>query len=258
MNSLGKEYLEAGDEKESADYFFHFTTKIDHLVSIMNNYFMPFYCMESIEYLNLTESNVEGMAYPVVCFCDLPLNRHKEHKGKFGEYGIGMKKEWGKEKLLTPVIYSHQRSITSQSLNILIGMGESIKKNLPNDFNKFNNSVSLLLMYIKSYEGKQYNKELKVFDGNPTRFYDEREWRYIPLNVDGLKLHLEMYEYQNNMILDQENKIIQKNNRLRFNLNDIEYLFLKDKADIDLFLSKLCPKYTDKDKKEIKKKIHFH
>ena len=258
MNSLDSDYHEIKDEKESADYFFHYTTKIDHLVSIMNNYFMPFYCMESIEYLHLPESNIEGMAYPLVCFCDLPLSRHKLHKDKFGEYGIGMKKKWGINKLLTPLIYSHPKSITSTSLNILIKISESIKKNLPDDFNKFNNSVSLLLMYFKSYEGKQYNKELKVFDESPIRFYDEREWRYIPLNVNGLKLSLEMSEHENNVTLDKENKIIQKNNRLKFNLNDIEFLFLKENTEIDLFLSKLSPKYSEEDKKEIKKKIRFN
>ena len=258
MNFLSKDYQEVADEKESADYLFHYTSGIDHLASIMNNYFMPFYCMESIEYLNLPESNIEGMAYPLVCFCDLPLSRQKKHKGKFGEYGIGMNKEWGIKNLLTPVIYSHPRSITSVSLNILINIGESVKKNLPDDFNKFRNSVSLLLMHFKSYEGKQYNKQSKSFVGEPTRFYNEREWRYIPLNIDGLKLHLEMDEYQNNVILDIENKLIQKNNRLKFNLNDVEFLFLKDKAEIDLFISKISPKYSEDDKKEIRSKIRVN
>ena len=159
---------------------------------------------------------------------------------------------------MTPVIYSHPRTITSVSLNILIKIGESIKKNLPDDFNKFNNSVSLLLMYFKSYEGKQYNNELKVFDEKPIRFYDEREWRYIPRNVDGLKLHLEMAEHQNIVILDRENKIIQENNKLKFKLNDIEFLFLKDQAEIEPFLSKLSPKYSEDDKKEIRKKIRLN
>lgn len=246
-------------EKESDDYFFHYTNQIDHLISILNNYFMPFYCMESIEYLNLTKSSVKGMAYPVVCFCDLPLNRQKNHKAKFGAYGIGLKKEWGIKNLLSPVVYSHPRSMTSASLRILINMGNQLKANTTEEeFRKFNNAVSLLLMLNKAYEGKLYMKDIRIFAEKTSRFYDEREWRYIPLNVDGLKLNLEMDEYQNNVILDKENKLIQKNNKLKFVLDDVEYLFLKNKDEIEHFLSKLSPEYSKDEKKEIKKKIHFN
>ncbi len=256
MNSLSKDYQEVVDEKESSDFFFHYTTKIDHLVNIMNNYFMPFYCMESIDYLNLPKTDIKGMAYPVVCFCDLPLNRQKNHKTKFGEYGIGLKKEWGTKNLLSPVIYSHPRSMTSVSLRILIDIADQIKSNLTEEeFRKFNNAVSLLLMLNKAYEGKQYMKDDRMFAEKNSRFYDEREWRHLPLNVDGLKLNLEINEYQDAKILNEENEKIQQNNKLKFELKDVEFLFLKDKAEIDLFLSKLSPKYSEDDKKEIRSKI---
>jgi hypothetical protein len=246
-------------EEESADYFFHYTTEIVHLVSIMNNNFMPFYCMESIEFLDLKDSKLQGMAYPVVCFCDLPLSRHKEHKSKFGEYGIGMKKEWGINNLLTPIIYSHPRSMTAVSLRILIEMANQLQQNLTEEeFNKFRNSISILIMNYKAYEGKQYLKKEKKFADKTTRFYDEREWRYIPLEVNGLKWDLEISEYQNDDILAKENEIIQRNNRLKFNLNDVEYLFLKNDAEIEFFLSKLSPKYSNEDQEEIKKKIRYN
>lgn len=259
MNSLSKDYQEVVDENESSDYFFHYTTKIDHLVNIMNNYFMPFYCMESIEYLNIPKTDIKGMAYPVVCFCDLPLNRQKNHKTKFGEYGIGLKKEWGTKNLLSPVIYSHPRSMTSVSLRILIDMADQLKSNLTEEeFRKFNNAVSLLLMLNKAYEGKQYMKDHKMFAEKNSRFYDEREWRHLPLNVDGLKLNLEINEYQDTKILNEENEKIQQNNKLKFELKDVEFLFLKDKAEIDQFLSKLSPKYSAEDKKEIISKIRIN
>lgn len=217
MNFLNRSLNICTLEKESADYFFHFTNKLDHLVNIMNNYFMPFYCMESVEYLNLPDSNIKGMAYPVVCFCDLPLNRQKEHKIKFGNYGIGLKKEWGIKNLLSPVIYSHPSSMTSASLRILIAMGNQLKINITeNEFRKFNNAVSLLLMLYKAYEGKNYIKDDKMFAEKSSRFYDEREWRYLPLNFDGLKLNLEIHEYQDTKILIEENEKIQKNNKFKF------------------------------------------
>lgn len=114
------------------------------------------------------------------------------------------------------------------------------------------------MMNYKSYEGRLYIKKENLFAEELTCFYNEREWRYIPLEVDGLKLNLEMAEYRNAQILHEENKLIQKNNRLKFDLNDVEFLFLKTEAEIDPFLSKLSPKYTVEDKKEIKKKIRFN
>lgn len=258
MNFLSSLFNLNTSEKESADYFFHYTEKMDHLISIMNNYFMPFYCMESIEYLNLPKSNIEGMAYPVVCFCDLPLRRHKDHKDKFGKYGIGMKKEWGIKNKLTSIIYSHPNSNTSKSLRILIEMAHLIRKELPDEFSKFDSAVSPLMIHYKPYEGKLYLKEAKLFDTKTTRFYDEREWRYIPQDVYELNLNLTIDQYQNESLLAVENIKIQNHNRLKFELKDIEYLFLKDKAEIDLFLSKLSPKYSEEDKKEIKNKIRFN
>lgn len=258
MNSSNKYLQKVIDEKESADYFFHYTTNIEYLISIMNNFFMPFYCMESIEYLNMPELQLEGMAYPVVCFCDLPLNRHKKHKSKFGDYGIGMKKEWGINNHLTPVVYTHTNSMTTSSMRILFDIARSLKGKLSEDeYRKYNWAVSPLLMHYKPYEGKQYIKKDKLFADKITRFYDEREWRYIPLNMDGLKLNLEMHEYQDTITLNEENKKIQRANRLKFELNDIEFLFLRNKAEIDSFLSKLSQKYTDEDKNEIKRKIYF-
>ena len=255
MNSLSKSSQETSNENESADYFFHFTDERKHLESIMKNYFMPFYCMESIDYLNLTDSNIKGMAYPVVCFCDLPLSRHKYHRDKFGKYGIGMKKEWGIKNKLTSIIYSHPNSNTTKSLKILIDMACLIRKELPDEFIKFDSAVSPLMIHYKPYEGKLYFKEAKLFDKKMTRFYDEREWRYIPSDVYELNLNLTIEQYQNDNILEEENKKIQKYNKIRFELDDVEYLFLKDKAEIKPFLSQLMPRYSKEEITEIRKKI---
>jgi len=258
MNSSSKVHQEEPNEEESANYLFHYTTEMNHLVSIMNDFFMPFYCMESLDYLNLTEFKTEGMAYPLVCFCDIPLSRHKLHKRKFGEYGIGMKKEWGMKNHLSAVVYTHSKSMTITSLSILINMARLIQEKLTEEESQvFNNSVSLLIMHYKSYEGRQFIKEESLFANEITCFYNEREWRYIPLDVDGLKISLKISEYRNTQILHEQNKLIQKNNRLKFNLNDVEFLFLKNEAEIDLFLSKLSLKYSEEDKREIKKKIRF-
>lgn len=267
MNSSNNSEFELFANQESADFFFHFTKKREHLVNIMNNYFMPFYCMESLEHLNSKElPMVEGQAYPVVCFCDLPLYRMEKHKNKFGEYGIGLKKEWGIKNYLTSVVYSHTKSINSASLRLLIKTVHKLENEinngdmpqceiLENELKNLKRGISLLMMHYKPYEGKQYNKDLFLFDEKITRLYDEREWRYIPLKVDGLLLSLTIDEYQIKETLDTENEKIQQNNKLYFELNDIEYLFLKNEDEIEPFLFQLKSKYSEEQIVEIKKKI---
>lgn len=244
--------------RESANYFFHYTWKIDHLISIMTDNFMPFYCMEGLEFLNYKHLQLEGMAYPVVCFCDLPITRQKEHVSKFGGYGIALKKEWGiKKHHLTPIVYSHKGSLTSATLKGLIEIAKRLQEKLTKqEFQIYNNLISVLMMHYKPYEGYPFIKTETRFSNELRCFYDEREWRYIPLNCDGLKLNLSMDEYKNKEILDKENKKIQEDNRLEFGVDDIEFLFLKDKSEIDQFLNKLKPKYSEQELLVIRKKIN--
>ena len=63
MNSLSNEINLMPQEEESSKYLFHYTDKLDNLVSIMNEYFKPFFCVESIEFLGLPKSIINEMAY---------------------------------------------------------------------------------------------------------------------------------------------------------------------------------------------------
>lgn len=253
-----KLFNKSKENNESSNCFFHFTKKIEHLINIMNNNFMPFYCMEGLEYLNMPDLQIEGMAYPIVCFCDIPLERHKTHKNNYGDYGIGLKKEWGinRKHHLTPVIYSHKESVSSASLKNLMEFWNKHENILSEEDNKkFKNAVSTLMMHFKPYEGFLYDKDKKQFSLSKVRFYDEKEWRYIPLNCNGLKLNLEMQEYCDEKILTIENEAIQKQNKMIFQINDLEYIFLKSKSEIELFLSRLDSRYSDDDIKSIRKLI---
>jgi len=168
-----------------------------------------------------------------------------------------LKKEWGIKNFLTSIVYTHPNSITAEILKILFKLGKPIEKKLTeNELFEFKKAVSLLMMHYKPFEGHQYIKRNKLFDEKVTCFYDEREWRYIPLNGNHEhRFHLEMHEYLDTYILNEENEKIQKENRLEFKLNDIEFLFLKDKAEIEPFLSQMRPRYSEEEIKDIREKI---
>lgn len=248
------------ESKISADYLFHFTPRMESLINILRNHFMPFYCMERLDYLSLKNNNADyfEMAFPLICFCDIPNPLQETHREKFGFYGIGLNKSWGIENKLTPIIYTHSNTILSSNLNYLIDLYPKLKKyGVPeSELLGLKNHISYLMMHYKSYEGFAYNKDEKRFDEEITRFYDEREWRYIPLNCNDLKLNLERDEYES-IKLNEENEKIQKCNRLVFQLSDIKYLYLKDESEIQSFLNGLSDKYSESDLKVLKSMIHL-
>lgn len=254
MNSLDNSEQEQFTNQESADVLFHYTNNLDSLISIMNDYFIPFFSMESINELKISQLSAH-MAFPMVCFCDIPLERHATHKSKFGEYGIGMKKEWGIKKHLTPVVYYDTQSYTACAVRGLIRIESQFDPKLKDDVRgNYFKYVSLLMMMYKPYKGEYFSKKESKFSTNHRTFYDEREWRYFPTN-DGPKLWLEMDEYKDEDILKKMNNGIQENNRIDFELNDIEYLFLKNEDEIEPFLSQLKSKYSEEQIVEIRKKI---
>ena len=151
----------------SSDFFFHFTNKIEYIVDMVLNGFKPFYCPEMLEYFSKDELNTIQLAYPVICFCDIPLKLQKKHKKRFGGYGIGLKKKWGLDNYLTPVIYSHKNAVTSGVLKNFIDIyniiNDDTKKNGLSEedfknavpFSALPESLQTTLLGLKEGRGKQ-------------------------------------------------------------------------------------------------------
>ncbi len=80
--------------KPRSDTLFYFTKNIDTLKSILKNGFWPRYSLEDFNWYN---PQMGSIAYPMVCFCDIPLIRPREHVSFYGDYGLGMTKQWAKK-----------------------------------------------------------------------------------------------------------------------------------------------------------------
>lgn len=201
----------------SSNTLFHFTSKYDTLVKILQSQgFWPRYC---IEYGWGKGKNV-NFAVAQCCFCDIPLSLIQNHTKTYGEYGLGMSKDWGIEHKLSPLHYYVENSAVLKPINNL--------RKLAND-NKNHSSIDYL-SFVKHYKGFTYrlDEQGELRRKNNIVFYDEREWRYVP-TLDGAcacQIVKKPDDFDTNVESDKT-----KGYMCKFAAKDIKYIILKDEEE---------------------------
>jgi len=157
----------------SANTLFHFTKDYDTLISILKTKFYPRLCLEP----DVASPEKEpSWAIPMVCFCDIPLSNITKHTEIYGNYAIGITKDWAMKQGVTPILYVHKQSAYLKQL--ISSFRLQIKKDQLEDHIFSKGFTELLTAYfmMKPYKGYQeINGKRKS-----VCFYDEREWRYVP------------------------------------------------------------------------------
>ncbi|WP_239397078.1 abortive infection system antitoxin AbiGi family protein [Pseudoalteromonas sp. OOF1S-7] len=184
---------------------------------ILENGFWPKYCLEELDWFKSSKGSV---AYPMVCFCDIPLSRIQEHVGKYGEYGIGLTKEWAKRNKLNPVIYLQKDSELGFSFNKVYG--QSLKGAGELSMNK---SLRFNLMKMLSYI-----KPVQSVDGYD--YYQENEWRYVPVHSK-VELWVNEGEFSDPEVEESLNEVTKDVCMLKIEPKDIKYIFVKNDSEID-------------------------
>ena len=203
---------------------FHFTKSLDILKSLLKDGFWPRYCLEDIAWQG--EEDHEFIAFPMVCFCDIPISRISEHVEFYGSYGIGLSREWGLKNGLNPVFYIGN----SETLNSALDGVLDLPHELPNEDSRLASlgDTRHLLSYFKPIHGRMIIGDQPV----SKEFYQESEWRYVPRH-DKLKGFLRQSEFKDAEKLSLENGNSLKNCMLRFSPSDVKYIFVKTDSDID-------------------------
>lgn len=165
------------DSKISSNLLFHFTKSIDDLISILENGFWPKTANEDISFM-LPNYERAIVGIPMVCFTDIPIELTEEHRKQYGEYGIGLKKEWGINKGLNPICYIIKNSEMYDAFNHLQWVTQQNALKLDNG-NKYGENTLSTMVAVMNFAGhlKEYSDDPKL---NSKPFYDEREWRYLP------------------------------------------------------------------------------
>lgn len=214
----------------SPQSLFHFTKNKRDLFGILENGFKLSYAREEI----LTENENISVRIPMVSFCDLKLSEIKDHIKSYGNYGIGLKKEWARKQGLNPVWYLSMESPQCKTVLSLLKKIENKYENNKIDMipEGISSSSYSLLNYIKNYEGplKRENKEIK----KTYRFADEREWRYcLPANYSNPNFKINKFggierATEDKMVLNKRIESL----RLDFNPDDISYIIVKNNNDV--------------------------
>jgi hypothetical protein len=237
----------------STNRLFHYTSSKDRLINILKNGFHPQFSLEKLRILknddlfeafakdlNGDSQNItDEFAIPMCCFCDIPLKLVHNHVGIYGDYSIGLTKEWGKRQLICPVIYLPDSGETRLLFEILIRNyhknihvirdnrlskqkeGKISDEMLFIDIHNFYDAIVDLSMFVKPYSGC-FKKG--TYENEHHKFYDEREWRYKP-NRMLCKSYMTKEEYNSGGCRDELNKDM---GFIDFNIADITDIIVPD------------------------------
>ena len=154
-----------------------------------------------------------------------------KHMDTYGYYGIGMAKNWAETRKLNPILYQKANSYLADDIKtILKKFGEeSVKRNENEEVPESSFAMLDVTRYIKPYEGELFkSSNLK---NEKKRFYDEREWRYVPNIQIYVTHHLSESEFKDIKKLENANREMEKV-KLDFEPDDIKYIILKEKSEI--------------------------
>ena len=192
--------------KINASSLCHFTRRFDVLQKIIKNGIRFSFAFEKLSPATIASfeypSNPQlvshiyenaGVAIPMVSFCDIPITRATEHISKYGQYMIGLDKEFiidTYNKIINPVFYLHSinlykafddiASMYAEASNLqmqqIIDIGKETSSYKQKDIEEYVKCSSTIdrkinTRFLVGLAKPYYSNDKKVY------YYNEREWR---------------------------------------------------------------------------------
>jgi hypothetical protein len=205
--------------KPRSSTLFHFTKNEDILFDIMENGFWPRYCLEDIQW----QGGADFVAFPMVCFCDIPLARIADHVSFYGSYGIGLSREWAEKNNLNPLLYISGGSGLCSAVKRIFGHTLAIKGegDAPIDDSRY------LIAHSKPTVGQM------ILEGEPVEkeFYQESEWRFVPSHDEVIN-YLRHEQFEDKDLLEEKHAKTREFSSLKFLPSDVSYVFVPKDSDI--------------------------
>ena len=210
----------------SSNTLFHFTKEYEYLKQSIEEGLWPRYCIEK-------KWHGKDFVIPMLCFCDIPLSQVKDHIGRYGCYGIGVTKNFARKNKITPVTYIHQGSLMYNKIDYYISRFSNSSMN-----RKRMDLKELMLYYIKKVSGYNDYSEKKC------KFYNEREWRYVPSITPDIHLEIIVRDYDENLIKNELSKRTESC-KLKLTPDDIAYIIVNEQSEIRAIMDVLKKTYSD-------------
>lgn len=222
---------------------FHHTDSVTNLQRILRGgAFKVQYCTEKIY---LSKNTFLHIIVPMVSFADIRLTdyvrsfRHPSKDGEhalgyYGDYAVGLSKEWAIRKNVCPIIYLPKPTTTLPNNHFLKSLKGLERRFLtPADFGEKIQNLPSIASFCKHYEG--------VLEKNPNErerysFHNEQEWRYVPSDLPI------RWNYYNNKLdpnyATQKEKKERLNKKIRKQLDfdlwkDVTFFVVKSEAHVD-------------------------
>jgi len=239
----------------SSDTLFHFTPSRESLIGILEHEFKPRLSLENFALVaqRLPPSgHMLECAIPMVCFCDIPLSQTGVHMEHYGRYGIGLKKTWGIGRRVAPVTYVHENAPGPQGIaDLVTHIGQLTKSSSEESLTHSALKPGILVYYMKPYEGRLERVGKKV------RFYDEREWRYVPAEVEAFP-PISREELNDPIRRGRFEGALGALSRLSFDPWDINYIIVESESEVlETYraIDTIKRKYNDDDRSLLKTRI---
>lgn len=209
--------------RPKSNTLFHFTKSSEKLKLILKNGFWPRYCLEDIKWLGYEE--FDYIAYPMVCFCDIPLSRISEHIDFYGGFGVGVTRQWAHANGLNPVLYTAGNNHIVDSFRELNDQSNEFREKEKTELAK--TTLRYLLAHSKPTSGTM------VVDGKPVNkdFYQESEWRYVPKHKN-IEAYFTRSSFDDRDVNEKANSLTKENCIIKASPQDIRYIFVRSDSDI--------------------------
>lgn len=237
----------------NADSLCNYMKDLEYLkMKLRDKALIPRYVAETTSYLGV--GNLNKMAFPMICFCDIPFSKIQIHINSYGEYGIAFNKTSLLMKYgIQPIHYISKNSPLIHDFHdaFLCCME---KDTIANEYELLSDYLLSTLVFMKPVsEPKKENNEEYIFQ-------NECEWRFVPKSSDlppDMELIL-LNEDVTEKSIQLYSKVLEKHDEswIKYEWSDVKYLIVpdeKDAFDIIDYIYELP--INEKDKKMLISKI---
>jgi len=148
MNTSKHINIEAPGPKEQC--LFHYKENPEYFFDMLCSGIWPRFCEEDFTWLVGTPFFV---AFPVVCFCDIPLEAAADHRDTYGHYAISISKCFAESFDINPMWYLQEKT------KIMEHVASQIKKGSRFELDKVDPTWRTLLPFLKPTIGFQNDRE---------------------------------------------------------------------------------------------------